>query len=171
MSIPRFEPQAERDRYSSLLSRNPGSLDDQYLLARSLVGGNTGEALRQYSKILERDPDYPWVHLSQLEIFKAEGFRDRNRLQASFETFTRVCPSSIAPYHYLDQIPDHDLATRAAARLRLMLKDAPSERDLTAYPVLWKVELQILPNEEETRRIAEDVKRLLPSKNRPGYGP
>lgn len=153
---------AERERFRTLLAQHPDSLDDQYLQARSLVGMNSQEALRLYARILERDPDYPWVHLSQLEIFRAEAFRDRAKLQASFETFTRVCPSSIAPYHYIDQIPDHELAARAAARLRTLLKDASSEQDLEAYRVLWNVELQELPNEEVTRRIAEDVKRLTP---------
>jgi hypothetical protein len=157
-----YESRTEIERYSTLLSRHSDSLDYQYLYARSLVGSNTKEALRLYARILEKDPDYPWAHLSQLEIFKAEGFRDRAKLQASFETLTRVCPSSIAPYLYIDQIPDHDLASRAAARLRVMLKDAGNERDLEAYRVLWRVELQEMPNEEETRQIAEDVKRLMP---------
>jgi len=43
---------------------------------------------------------------------------DRAKLQASFVAFTRVCPASIAPYHYIDQIPDHEHAARSAARLR-----------------------------------------------------
>jgi len=163
-------PKAERERFRALLAQHPDSLDYQYLQARSLVGTNSKEALRLYAQILEKDPDYPWVHLSQLEIFKAEGFRDRAKLQASFETFTRVCPSSIAPYFYLDQIPDHDLAVRAAAKLRVMLKDAKSEPDLEAYRVLWNVELQELRNEEETRQIAEDVKRLMPLEKSPRIG-
>lgn len=153
---------AGRERFQALLAQHPDILDYQYLQARSLVGINSKEALRLYGEILEKDPDYPWVHLSQLEILKAEGFRDRAKLQASFEAFTRVCPASIAPYHYIDQIPDHQLAAKAAARLRALLKDATNERDLEAYRVLWKVELQELPNEQETRQIAEDVKRLLP---------
>jgi thiol-disulfide isomerase/thioredoxin len=138
-----------------------------YLQAQALVGSNSKEALRLFAQILEKDPDYPWVHLSQLEIFKSVGFRDRKRLQESFETFTRVCPSSIAPYHYLDQIPDHDLAMRAAAKLRVKLKDTTDERELAAYRVLWAVELQTLPNEEETRQIEEDVKRLTPLQKSP----
>src|SRR5580658_5500306 len=154
-------PKAERERFRALLAEHPQNLDYQYLQARSLVGTNSKEALRLYAQILVRDRDYPWVHLSQLEIFKAEAFRDRAKLQASFETFTRVCPSSLAPYFYLDQIPDHDLAVRAAAKLRVMLKDAKSEPDLEAYRVLWNVELQELPNEEGTRQIAEDVKQLM----------
>jgi pentatricopeptide repeat protein len=135
-----------------------------------LVGTNSKEALRLYAQILVRDRDYPWVHLSQLEIFKAEAFRDRAKLQASFETFTRVCPSSLAPYFYLDQIPDHDLAVRAAAKLRVMVKEAKSEPDLEAYRVLWNVELQELPNEEGTRQIAEDVKQLMLLQKSPRIG-
>ena len=152
-----YEPQTEIDRYSALLSRHADSLDYQYLKARSLVGSNTREALRLYAQILEKDPDYPWVHLSQLEIFKAEGFRDRQKLEASFEVVTRACPASFAPYYYLDQLPDHELAVRAAAKLRVMLQGAQTGRDLGAYRALWKSELQTLPNEEVTRRIAGDV--------------
>lgn len=159
-----YENQAERDRYSSLLSRHSDSLDYQYLRARSLVGSDTKEALRIYAQILEKDADYPWVHLSQLRIFMSDVFRDRKKLQSSFETFTRVCPASLAPYFFLDQIPDHDLAMRAAAKLREMLKDAKDPRDLATYSVLWKVELQALPGEEagERKQIAEDVKQLMP---------
>jgi thiol-disulfide isomerase/thioredoxin len=162
-----YEPSTEIERYATLLSEHPDSLDYQYLHARALVGNNTKEALRLYAQILEKDPDYPWVHLSQLEIFRAEGFRDRAKLQASFETFTRVCPSSIAPYFYIDQIPNHELAGREAARLRALLRDSANERDLEAYRVLWNVELQELPNDQETRQIAEDVKRLAPFEKSP----
>jgi thiol-disulfide isomerase/thioredoxin len=165
-----YERKAERARYIEMLARHPGSLDYQYLRARSLVGSNTPEALRIYSQILEKDPDYPWVHLSQLEIFWSPSFRDRKKLEASFETFTRVCPSSFAPYRWLGELPDEGGLVRAAARLRAMLKDATNDQDLVRYSVLWSTEFRVRPKSEEDdekRQIAEDLKRLLTLESSP----
>lgn len=165
-----YERKPDRDRYAELLARHPGSLDYLYLQARSLVGSDTPEALRLYARILAKDPDYPWVHLSQLEIYRSSVFRDRKRLEASFETFTRVCPSSFAPYRWLGEIPDDGELARASARLRTMLKDATNDRDLARYNTLWSAEMRVRPKAEEDdekRRIKEDLKRLLAIESSP----
>jgi thiol-disulfide isomerase/thioredoxin len=165
-----YERKPDRDRYAALLAQHPDSLDFQYLQARSLVGSNTGEALRLYAQILEKDPDYPWVHLSQLEILRSSGFRDRKKLEASFETFTRVCPSSFAPYRWLGEVPGEAAVARAAATLRAMLKDAKNDRDLARYSALWSAEFRVRPKAEEDDEkmlIAEDLKRLLALESSP----
>ena len=57
-----YQRSAIRERYRQRSEAHPGNLDDEYLYGRSLIGYNTGEALRIYSDILAKDPDYPWVH-------------------------------------------------------------------------------------------------------------
>src|SRR6266542_3466874 len=63
-----YERKPIHERYQRLLVNHAGSLDYQYFQARSLVGSDTRQALQIYARILEKDPDYPWVHLSQLEV-------------------------------------------------------------------------------------------------------
>jgi hypothetical protein len=124
-----------------------------------LVGSNTKEALRIYGQILDKDPDYPWVHLSQLEIYRSPVFRDRQKLQASFSVMTRVCPAMFAPYGYLNEVPDNDLAARAAQKLRAMLRALQAPRQMAYYSNLWAVEFRLLPaaehNQERKHRLIQ----------------
>jgi thiol-disulfide isomerase/thioredoxin len=165
-----YERKPVRERYQRLLDSHPDSLDYQYLQARSLVGSDTRQALRIYARILEKDPAYPWVHLSQLEIYRAEAFRDRAKLAASFSIIQRVCPSSFQPYSYLNEIADDDTVARGVAKLRTLLKEANDVRELRLFATLWAVEFRVRPpagHEEERKQVTEDLKRLLPFENDP----
>jgi hypothetical protein len=165
-----YERKPIRERYQRLLDRHPDSLDYQYLQARSLVGSDTRQALRIYARILDEDPDYPWVHLSQLEIYRAEAFRDREKLAASFSIIQRVCPSSFEPYSYLNEIADDDTVERGVAKLRTLLKEANGARELRLFATLWAAEFRVHPpaeHEGERKQVAEDLKRLLPFENDP----
>jgi hypothetical protein len=160
-----YEKQPVRDRYQRLLESHPDSLDYQYLQARSLVGSDTRQALQIYARILEKDPDYPWVHPSQLEIYHSQAFRDRAKLQTSFLTIQRVCPSLLRPYAYLKDIPDWEITASTAVTLRKLLQEAKTAQDLRLYSTLWAVEFRLRPTSEhdgERKQVAEDLKRLLP---------
>jgi hypothetical protein len=76
-----FNHSAVREKYRDKYTAHPDSLDDEYLYARSLVRSDTKEALRIYASILEKDPDYPWVHFSQLEIYRSPRFLDRAKVR------------------------------------------------------------------------------------------
>jgi hypothetical protein len=160
-----YHKQPVRGRIAQLAASHPASLDYQYLKARSLVGSNTKEALRIYAQILEKEPDYPWIHLSQLEIFRSEAFRNRSGLASSFSTLIRVCPGSLAPYRYLNDISDDAIAAKGAAKLRILLSDAKSPRYVSLYKILWAVEFRLQPKsqeEAEKKRIVLDLERLNP---------
>jgi thiol-disulfide isomerase/thioredoxin len=165
-----YEKRAVRERYQREFEAHPDSLDSAYLYARSLVGSNTPGALKIYAQILAKDPEYPWVHLSQLEIYRAEAFRDRRKLEASFVTLRRVCPAEWKPFEYLSQIEDTGLVAREAARLRELLAASKDPRSLRLYGVLWAAEFRLRPageHEAERRTIAEDLKRLRPFESLP----
>jgi thiol-disulfide isomerase/thioredoxin len=127
-----------------------------------LVGFSTPEALRIYADILAKDPDYPWVHYSLLEIYRSAAFRDRAKLRSSFDTLTRVCPRWIEPYQYLTALDDDALAA-GAAWLRTMLEATQNPRDLKLYSTLWSAEFRVLTKADgdaAKRRVAADLKRL-----------
>lgn len=170
-----YQRRPVRERYQRLWESHPDSLDYQYLRARSLVGSNTPEALRLYGEILEKDPDYPWVHLSQLLIFRSVNvFRNRDQLAQSFDVITRVCPALFEPYSYLNEIADYETAARGAVRLRAMLQDAKSPRELRLFSTLWAVEFRVRPaadQDEERRQVGEDLKRLMPLDEDPAIRP
>jgi len=151
-----------RERYKGRFDAHPSNLDDEYLYGRSLVGFSTPEALRIYADILAKNPNYPWVHYSLLEIYRSTAFRDRAKLRASFDTLARVCPAWIEPYQYLTALNDDALAP-AAARLRMMLETTQDPRELRLYSTLWSAEFRVLPKAEgdtEKRRVEVDLKRL-----------
>jgi thiol-disulfide isomerase/thioredoxin len=157
-----YERSSTRDTYRKRYAANPESLDNQYLYGRSLVGFDTKEALRIYADILEKDPDYPWVHYSELEIYRSEAFRDRRKLRASFDTLAHVCPGWIEPYRYLTALDDDALAAYAS-RLRAMLEASNDPRALKLYSTLWSAEFRVRPKAEwdvEKERIATDLRRL-----------
>jgi thiol-disulfide isomerase/thioredoxin len=165
-----YQKHAVREHYQHEFEAHPDSLDTAYLYGRSLVGSNTPEALSVYAQILAKDPDYPWVHLSQLEIYRAEAFRDRQKLAASFETIRRVCPSELKPFEYLSEIEDIGIVAREAAELRAILAASKDSHTLRLYRGLWTAEFRVRPKEEhdaERRTVAEDLKRLSPFESVP----
>jgi len=154
-----YEKRAIREKYRKRFEAHPESLDDEYLYARSLVGFDTKEALRIYARILQKDADYPWVHYSQLEIFRASAFHDRDKLRGSFETITGECPSWTEPYRYLVAMNDDGIAP-AAARLRGVIERSKDRSVLALYSTLWTAEFRTRAKSEEETRIAADVQRL-----------
>jgi len=152
-----YERGAIREKYRLRFEANR-SLDNEYLYGRSLVGFDTKQALRIYTDILEKDPENPWVHNSQLEIYQSSAFRDRSKLRTSFDAVTRVCPSWITPYRYLTHLDDDAMAPHAA-KLRTLLEELKNPRDLRLYSTLWSAEFR-LKTLEEKASVAADLKRL-----------
>jgi len=165
-----YQKRAVRERYQHEFEARPDSLDAAYLYGRSLVGSHTPEALKIYAQIFAKDPDYPWVHLSQLEIYRAEAFRDRRKLAASFATIRRVCPSELKPFEYLSEVEDAGVVAREAVQLRELLAASKDPHSLGLYRVLWAAEFRVRPKEEhdaERRTVAEDLNRLRPFESLP----
>jgi thiol-disulfide isomerase/thioredoxin len=165
-----YQKRAVRERYQHEFEARPDSLDAAYLYGRSLVGSHTPEALKIYAQIVAKDPDYPWAHLSQLEIYRAEAFRDRRKLAASFATIRRVCPSELKPFEYLSEIEDAGVVAREAVQLRELLAASKDPHGLGLYRVLWAAEFRVRPKDEhdaERRTVAEDLNRLRPFESLP----
>jgi len=165
-----YQKRAVRERYQHEFEAHPDGLDAAYLYARSLVGSSTPTALKVYAQILARDPDYPWVHLSQLEIYRAEAFRDRRKLAASFAAIRRVCPSEWKPLEYLGEIEDNKIVAREAAGLRAFLAAAKDPHRFRLYRYLWAAEFRLRPKAEqeaERRMVAADLERLRPFESLP----
>ncbi len=152
-----YERSAIREKYLAKFDQNR-SLDNEYLYGRSLVGFDTKQALRIYAEILAKDPDNPWVHNSQLQIYNSPAFRDRAKLRASFDAVTRACPGWIEPYRYLTALDDDALA-QPAERLRAMLEASKDPRELRLYSALWAAEFR-LKRAGEKESVAADLKRL-----------
>lgn len=165
-----YQRRAVRERYQHEFDAHPDSLDAAYLYARSLVGSSTTAALKIYARILARDPDYPWVHLSQLEIYRAEAFRDRQKLAGSFAAIRRVCPAEWKPLEYLGEIEDTEVVAREAAGLRAFLAASQDPHRFRLYRFLWAAEFRIRPKPEqeaERRIVAADLRRLRPFESLP----
>lgn len=169
-----YERRLVRERYRHEYEAHPGDLGFAYLYARSLVGSGTADALKVYSEILAKDPDYPWVHLSQLEIYRAEAFRDRKKLELSYVTLRRACPALWEPYEYLGEIENTELVAQEAIRLREFLTASTDPRSFSLYRVLWAAEFRTRPakeNDIERGMVAEDLKRLRAFKAIPEIQP
>jgi thiol-disulfide isomerase/thioredoxin len=151
------------DRYRRLFQEYPNDINYTYLYARALVGRNTPEALRLFQTILEKDPAYPWVHLTRLEIYRSNLFRDLSKLRASFTAFLEVCPESVEPYRYLRHVEDKELAVKAAGRLRALLAKTNDPEDLALFSDLWSAEFRVNPPSEHDRlrkQVIQDLQRV-----------
>ena len=161
---------ADRDHYQALLEDHPADLNYRYLYARSLLGSNSREAIQQFRAILEKDSEYPWVHVPLMEIYRSDTFKDLPALRASFQKITSLCPGLLAPYQYLGQVDDPVFVSRAARHLRQLLASTSDRDDLGLYASLWAAEFRTTPKSEQEalrKQVAVDMERLKGAEDYP----
>src|SRR5215813_10896871 len=71
----------ERDKiiaeYKARHEQKPDSLAFAYLYGLTLVGRQSKEAIKLFNGALEKDPKFPWPHLSLVNVFSSEAFLNK----------------------------------------------------------------------------------------------
>jgi hypothetical protein len=83
------------EEYQVLSLQHSDELMYRYLYARSLIGRNTGSAIRQISELLAEHPDFAPAHGSLAEIYASPAFRDGQKEKVERERFLQLCPGAV----------------------------------------------------------------------------
>lgn len=149
--------------YRALAEKNPGDRVYAYLATRSLIGTQTKEAIAQLEKHLERSPDFPYPHLSLVEIHQAPVFRDTEKARRHLELFMKACPASLEAFRYMRPMEPSDFVKQGAEKLRALIQNATVPEAVRVYSILWTLEFRVRPAGEHAalrKQVAEDVQRL-----------
>jgi len=105
------------EEYQVLSMQHPDELMYDYLYARSLIGRNTREAIRQINQLLAQHPEFAPAHRSLEAIYDSAAFRDVEKEKAEQARFRQLCPGS-ALQHLPAPLPDPSpLVDQAEAQL------------------------------------------------------
>jgi hypothetical protein len=111
-------------RYREELAKNSESELRRYLLGRILWGRSTAEGFSLVKGVSERNPDFPWAHLTLARYYEHASLRDDGARDRQLALFLKLCPASLDPQPYSrfffgSQPPAFRAAASAALRTRL----------------------------------------------------
>jgi hypothetical protein len=136
MSRPTEHPKVV-DEYKSRLADTPGSASLAYLYGFTLIGRQSPESIKLLNAALEKDPKFPWPHLSLADIYSAPAFHDKAKADANIKAFLDACPTSFDGYEGLTRYSnDKDVIGRRAAQLRALLEKRSDVHAIEVKPLL-----------------------------------
>jgi thiol-disulfide isomerase/thioredoxin len=146
------------------LRERPADPALRVLQAQSLVGKNSGEAMRLLAQLTKEHPRFAWPHLSLAELRSFPAWQDQPAMQAHLLAFFERCPDSLEPYDLLVRTSGPALAA-PTAQLRRLLTGRTEAMAIRAWPRLWNLEFAVRPPSEHEalrQQIREDLARLRP---------
>jgi hypothetical protein len=149
--------------YKARHEQSPDNAQLAYLYGLTLVGRQSGEAIKLFSGALQKDPNFPWPHLQLVTIYGSPAFMDKEQRVAHLKAFLEACPSSLEGYEPLTRIDDKDLQRTYAGKLRAMLESRSDPDAVGAYTTLWALEFKVHPPSEYEplrRQVGQDLERL-----------
>jgi hypothetical protein len=152
-------------RYREALAKAPESELRRYLLGRILWGRSTAEGFGLVKGVVERNPEFPWAHLTMARYFEHASLRDDAARDRELAAFLKLCPASLDPqpygrFFFGTQPPQ--FRARASSALRARLQDLITPQALAAYRTLWEMEFQrpAAEHAEVRAQIARDLARI-----------
>jgi len=149
--------------YKSRHEQNPDSVDLAYLYGLTLVGRESGEAIKLFTRALERDSKFMIPHLELVTIYDSPVFSDKGQRTVHLKAFLDACPSSLEGYETLAQFDDKELERTYAVKLRALLASRSDPDAIGAYSTLWSIEFKAHPTSEYDalrQQVARDLERL-----------
>jgi len=165
-----FMTGAGRDEFTKTIdeykARHEQKQDDPqlaYLYGLTLVGRKSPAAIKLFDGALEREPKFPWPHLSLVSIYMSPAFLEKEKAKTNMKAFLAACPSSLEGYEQLTRMDDRELARQGAERLRPFLQTRRDPEGIGAYTILWALEFKAHPPAEYDplrKQVAEDLSRI-----------
>jgi hypothetical protein len=149
--------------YKARHEQNPDNAQLAYLYGRTLVGRQSAEAIKLFTGALQKDPNFPWLHLELVSMYSSPVFLDKEQRVAHLKAFLDACPTSLDGYEPLTRIDDKDLQRNYAAKLRSMLEGRNDPDAVGTYRTLWALEFKVHPPSEYgplRRQVGQDLERL-----------
>lgn len=149
--------------YKALHEKSPDDARVSYLYGMTLAGHDTPQAIKLFTAALDKQPDFPWPHLSLVNIYSSPNFLDKAKVVTHETAFLSACPASLEGYSPLARMDDHDLIQRGAAQLRQILQPRRDAEALGAYSTLWSLEFKVRSPEEYDslrKQVATDLDHI-----------
>lgn len=161
----------EIEKYREALAKNPESELQRYLLGRILWGLSTAEGFALVKGVSERNPEFPWGHLTLARYYEHNSLRDDAARDRHLAEFLKLCPASLEPqpydrFFFGSQPPE--FRAKASAALRGRLRELDTPQALAAYSALWQMEFQ-RPQEEHAEIRAQIARDLVRIRERASY--
>jgi thiol-disulfide isomerase/thioredoxin len=153
----------ELDGALALYHSIPDKTLSQYLEARLLWHSQVRESRETLNRLVETVPQFPWPHLTLVEIAEWPGNSDRGGVEEHLHAFQTACPNALEGYGYPASVKDPEMIRSGAAQLRRLLSVRTDAVVWRYYPVLWELEFRATPKEEHDKArqlVRDDVKRL-----------
>jgi hypothetical protein len=149
--------------YQALHDQRPDDSNIAYLYGTTLLGRDTPQAIKLFTAVLGKAPNFPWPHLQFVNIYSAPNFLDKAKAISYAKAFLSACPSAFEGYSSLGGLGDNDLIRQAASELRQIIQPRTDPDALGAYSTLWPLEFAAHPTSEYDalrKQIAVDVAHL-----------
>jgi hypothetical protein len=151
------------EEYKSQSAANPDSPELAYFYADTVVGRQSPEAIKLFSTALEKDPKFPWPHLSLARIYGSPVFQDKAKQKAHVLAFLDACPDVREGYEVLGGLDDRTLMRERAGQWRARLAKRSDNDAMIAYTTLWSLEFKAAPPSEYDvlrKQAVADVERI-----------
>jgi hypothetical protein len=152
------------EEYKAKFMAKPHSALASYLYGLALLGRESSESVKLLDGALEKDPKFPWPHISLFLIYSSPMFRDKSKADVHLKAFLDGCPASFEGYEGLSRADENkEMISKSAARLRALLERRDDADAIAAYQTLWALEFRATPTSEYEalrERTARDVMRI-----------
>ena len=140
---------ADRDKamanYKARYESNPDDPVAAYLYAATIVGRQSGQAIKILDGALKKNPQFPWPHYSLASIYATPVFQNKDEKLKHVKAFLAACPESLDGYQELTSMDDKELLARYATKLRSLIEARTDMEAIRAYMTLWSIEFKAHP--------------------------
>lgn len=161
-------------RYRNALVMAPESDLRRYLLGRILWGRSTAEGFGLVKSVAERNPEFPWAHLTLARYYEHATLRDDAARDREIAAFLKLCPASLDPqpygrFYFGTQTAQFRAGVSSALRVRL--QDLTTPQALAAYGAVWELAFQrpAAEHAEVRAQIVHDLARIRARASYPLY--
>ena len=158
---------SERDKviaeYKALYEPNPDNPQSAYLYGLTLVGRQSGEAIKLFSAALQQNPKFLLPHLPLVTIYNSSAFLNKEQTAAHLRAFLDACPASLEGYEALTRMDDKELLLPYAAPLRTLVTSRSDPDAVGAYQTLWALEFKAHPAADYDalrQQVGKDIERI-----------
>ena len=151
------------EEYKAKLTQDPDNPQLLYLYAIRLQGRQSAEAIRLFTRALEKDPKFAWPHLPLAMIYSSPVYKDKTKGVAHLKAFLDACLGSLEGYSWLTTVDNVDLNRESAPKLRQLVTARNDPDAIGYYSTLWSLEFKLRPAAEYDalrKQVAQDVERI-----------
>jgi thiol-disulfide isomerase/thioredoxin len=161
--LPHYWLADEFDRALALYRSIPDKTLSQYLEARLLWHSQMRRSHETLNHLVETVPQFPWPHLTLVEMTEMPGNADAAAAEAHLGAFLNGCPDALEAYAHFKNVRDPEMIRSGAVHLRHLLSTRTDATLWRYYPKLWDLEFRAAPEGEHDKArqlVRNDVKRL-----------